>query len=76
MAGILFFAPGGHVGQWEHFHQSDMERSTGITRNKSSIHPKVQATGKFSRFTHETEKDKTENIFLVMTKLGKTKLGT
>ena len=27
------------------------------------------------RFTHETEKDKTENVFLGMTKLGKTKLG-
>ena len=26
-------------------------------------------------FTHETEKDKTENVFLGMTKLGKTKLG-
>ena len=27
------------------------------------------------RFTHKTEKDKTENVFLGMTKLGKTKLG-
>ena len=26
-------------------------------------------------FTHETEKDKTENVFLGMTKLGNTKLG-
>ena len=29
----------------------------------------------FPGFTHETEKDKTENVFLGMTKLGKTKLG-
>ena len=28
-----------------------------------------------SGFTHETEKDRTENVFLGMTKLGKTKLG-
>ena len=28
----------------------------------------------YARFTHETEKDKTENVFLGMTKLGKTKL--
>jgi len=27
------------------------------------------------RFTHETEKDKTGNVFLGVTKLGKTKLG-
>ena len=26
-------------------------------------------------FTHETEKDKTGNVFLGVTKLGKTKLG-
>ena len=29
----------------------------------------------FSWFTHETEKDKTGNVFLGATKLGKTKLG-
>ena len=27
------------------------------------------------RFTHETEKDKTGNVILGVTKLGKTKLG-
>ena len=34
-----------------------------------------EGTGQAHRFTHETEKDKTENVFLGMTKLGKTKLG-
>ena len=48
-----------------------IERSKEYTNNPTKIGFKDY----LNWFTHETEKDKTENVFLGMTKLGKTKLG-
>ena len=43
---------------------------------RSHFDKKTSHFDRTQQFTHETEKDKTENVFLDMTKLGKTKLGT
>ena len=48
----------------------DVADEMSLSRSKRNL---AQSVPKW--FTHETEKDKTGNIFLGMTKLGKTGLG-
>ena len=51
------------------------ERSCFALSKKNGHRMQTIVNNNLLRFTHETEKDKTENVFLGMTKLGKTKLG-